>query len=109
MLDDLCWLLRKRRGPGQERYYLQQLTRVPMKMMELSIDPRGEWSITKAKRVLEIINPEAERHKLFFQPVDITTFNMPAHRVILVAYCLEHEIAVAYGELCSECMRHAKR
>lgn len=108
MLDELRWLFRKRRGPGQTLYYLQQLTRKAMNISDLSIDPRGEWSITKSRRVLEIINPEARVHKLFFRPVEITTFDMPHRRVILVACCLEHDIAVGVKELCAECLRHVK-
>ena len=108
MLDDLLWHFRKHTGPGQARYFLRQLTRKPMATAALSIDPSGEWSMTKARRVLDVIQPEAKEHGLFFQALEITNFSMPHKRFILVAYCIEHEIAVVPGTLCSECARHAK-
>ena len=91
--------------PEQLGERLRRLMKKPMQLHKLSIDPRGEWSPVQARRVLDVINPEAAAQGLFFDMLDITTHRMPAPRVLLVAFCLQHEIAVADDSICSECKR----
>jgi len=69
----------------------------------LSVNPSGEWSPVQARKVLEIIQPEAAIRGLYFQPVDITTMSMPHRRLILVAHCLIHEVSVALDDVCPLC------
>jgi hypothetical protein len=102
--------MKRQRRRSDVLYCLHQLIRKPMTTDMLSIDPRGTWSHVQARRVLDIIQPEAERHGLFYQMLDTTTHNdLPGRRAILVAYCIEHEIAVVTGELCAECQRVSAR
>lgn len=75
---------------------------------QLTIDPRGEWSPAQAQRVLAIINPQAAAHGLVFNVLDITTMQHAARRLLLVAYCIEHGVAVALDDVCRECVKHAK-
>lgn len=71
----------------------------------LSVDPSGEWSPVQARHVLNIIQAEAARAGQYFVAHDVTTFSMRHTRVILVAHCIEHDIAVLPGELCKLCAR----
>lgn len=86
-----------------QRYRI--LLRKPMHINNLSIDPRGTWSDTKAKKVLEIINPEAARFGIVFRMIDITTHNDRYTTVILRPFCIEHERAIADDEVCVDCKR----
>lgn len=71
--------------------------------MHLSVDPSGLWSRPQVKRVLEIINPEAEKHGIRFEPIDVTTFEMEASRFMLVATCIKHNVRVGKDEACYMC------
>jgi hypothetical protein len=79
-----------------------------MRVQPFSIDPRGTWSPRQAKAVLDVIGPEAEQRGLGFEMLDVTTFQMPAPRVMLQAYCLEHEWPVLLDEACEMCLRGLK-
>lgn len=74
---------------------------------ELPVDPSGFWSPRQAARVLDAINPIALKRGVIFHTVDVTTFNMPAPRVIIVAYCLKHDIAIVLDSVCGWCVLEA--
>lgn len=78
-----------------------------MQIPALSVDPSGLWSLTQAKRVLAIINPEAEARGICFKAIDVTHFGMPHPRVMLIAYCLTHDCIVEFdrfeGVFCAPC------
>jgi len=69
----------------------------------LSVDPRGQWSEVQARKVLEIIQPQAAKQGLFFQMLEITDHSMPNKRFILVAYCKEHKVAIPVDDVCPQC------
>jgi len=108
LIDAALWYCRDHRGPGQKRHWLWQLVRQPMNPLQLTVDPRGEWSRVQAERVLAIINPQAAMYGLRFKMVDVTVFGMPAQRFILAAHCVEHEEHVAPGKLCASCQQYVQ-
>jgi len=73
-------------------------------MRALSVDPRGVWSVRQARKVLEIIQPEAKEMGLIFQMVEVTCHNDASAKVLLVAYCIRHECAVAIDSACELCL-----
>jgi hypothetical protein len=75
----------------------------------LSIDPSGTWSWRQAKAVLDVINPQAISHGIFFHPLEVTTHAHAYRHYILVAYCIEHDCAVMIDEVCAECLYHVHR
>lgn len=73
-----------------------------MLIKQLSIDPSGEWSPVQARKVLEIINPEAESRGIRYKVIDVSTFEK--RRVLLIAYCIKHDRAIIHGSVCEECV-----
>jgi hypothetical protein len=74
-----------------------------MVLEELPINPSGEWSPRQAARVLDVLNPIAARRGVVFRQLDITTHNHPHRRVMLVAFCIQHDIAIAVDSICGWC------
>lgn len=66
------------------------------------------WSLTKARKVLEIINPQAKPFGLVFRPIEITTHEMPHPRVLLASFCIEHQCAVPLDDVCPKCLRYCR-
>lgn len=95
--------------PHERAYYLRQLLKEPMPYTALSINPRGVWSMRKADKVLEIINNEARARGIVFDKVEITCHSDMYPKAILVAFCIEHNNAIAEDDVCSMCLKHARR
>jgi len=76
-----------------------------MNIPAFSVDPRGQWSLRQAKKVLEIISPEAAKLGIEFVPVEITDMSMPHRRVILSARCIRHQQHIELDSVCDECRR----
>jgi len=74
----------------------------------LTIDPGGLWSVRQAAAVLAVIGPEAAALGLHFKTVDVTTWGMPAPRVLLVAYCRRHDVPIAPDTACALCLAEAR-
>lgn len=77
----------------------------------LTVNPCGMWSQRQARAVLAIVNPQARPHGLVFAPIDVTAHDAIGdwHRFILVAYCVEHEIAVLPNNVCPQCEYRSTR
>ena len=73
-----------------------------MVVEELPIDTSGLWSPVQARRVLDIVNPIAAVRGVVFRQVEVSTLDS-YRRVILVAYCREHDIAIAVDSVCGWC------
>jgi hypothetical protein len=74
-------------------------------MTELPINPSGLWSPVQAERVLAVLNPIVRERGMIFRVVDVSTFAVP-YRVILVCYCIRHDIAVELDTVCRRCQLH---
>lgn len=79
-----------------------------MKYADLSVNPSGKWSLRQARRVQEIINPEAAEQGVVFVPLDVTTHSDKCSMYMLIAYCIKHDIAIRPDDVCSACLRHIK-
>lgn len=71
---------------------------------QLPIDPSGIWSPVQAQRVLDVINPVAAERGLVYHSISVPSFK-GSPRVMLVAYCKEHDVAIEINSVCSECLR----
>lgn len=74
----------------------------------LTIDPSGLWSPVKARKVIEILNPQAKAFGIEFVAIDVTTFDMPHRRVLLSAHCIEHQYPVPVDSVCEMCRRYCR-
>jgi len=72
-----------------------------------SIDSGGFWSETQVKWVLGIINPEARKHGMFYQAIEVTTHNDTGRRFLLQLNCLEHgePIVSKATNACFQCLQ----
>jgi len=75
----------------------------------LSVDPRGTWSLVQARKVLEVIQPEAKMQGLEFRIIDITTFADATTKCLLFARCIKHQHCVAYDSACEYCLDEARK
>jgi hypothetical protein len=80
-----------------------------MTMMPLTIDPSGFWSPVQARKVLEIINPQARLFGIEFIALDITSFGMPHRRLMLTAHCRVHQWPVQRDSICALCLEEISR
>lgn len=71
----------------------------------LTIDPSGEWSPVQARKVLEIIQPQAIEMGIYFNAIEVTTFVSKFRRMILVAHCFRHQLGVSIDNVCWRCVR----
>jgi len=72
----------------------------------LSVDIRGVWSPVQARKVLEIIQPEAWALGLEVVIIDVTAFGDTVPRLLLVTQCKLHHLPVVEDHACEYCHKN---